>query len=195
MAAGPPLPEGAPRPVSVVQVEAPPEPAPEQPPQPQQAQQQQQQPAPATTPGDEQQPALPPPEQPALPAPVVRSFASTEAQTESLQLLAASECELRDARRRERRMHRQRRRAIQRANGAAAAAAAAAAAVSAPPGALPPPSYQVPGACGVAGQPPGIPGLGPVGGFLHPPPPHLGLRGLSLGLPFPVPASVSAFGR
>ncbi|XP_023245567.1 uncharacterized protein LOC106637153 [Copidosoma floridanum] len=164
----------------------------------------------------------------------VRSFASTEAQTElspSLLLVPSHQHhtdllseELRDARRRERRLRRHHRRALQRANGAAAAAAAAAA---------------VGGSCAVSGLPPTYPGLlgaaaagsvggagpacaglaggpvalhqptqggatgavplvgpaGPVGGFLHPPPPHLGLRGLSLGLPFPVPASVSAFGR
>ncbi|XP_058808682.1 uncharacterized protein LOC131674187 isoform X3 [Phymastichus coffea] len=135
-----------------------------------------------------------------------RSFASTEAQTEQLspQMLLGPQAlsshaellseELRDARRRERRMRRQHRRAMQRASGAAAAAAAAAA---------------VNGACAAAGVPPTYPGLlaaaghaavppsaaAAHSGFLHPPPAHLGLRGLSLGLPFPVPASVSAFGR
>jgi len=49
--------------------------------------------------------------------------------------------------------------------------------------------------CQTASTALGMPLVPPPRGFLHPPPPHLGLRGLSLGLPFPVPASVSAFGR
>ncbi|XP_003425266.2 uncharacterized protein LOC100679559 [Nasonia vitripennis] len=163
----------------------------------------------------------------------VRSYASTEAQTEQLSpsLLGCSGAqhqpshaellseELRDARRRERRMRRQHRRAIQRANGAAAAAAAAAAVNGACAAGLPPtyPGLMGPAAgalstcagaattlqpssalVNAAANAAGVPLVGPgptVGGFLHPPPPHLGLRGLSLGLPFPVPASVSAFGR
>jgi hypothetical protein len=153
------------------------------------------------------------------------SFASTEAQNDVVPHLLLPSCapqsshaellseELRDARRRERRMRRHHRRAIQRANGAAAAAAAAAVVNGACAGM--PPTY--PGLIGVGSGGPvgptcggaaatipqsgaggGLPlmGLGgPVGGFFHPPPPHLGLRGLSLGLPFPVPTSVSAFGR
>lgn len=122
-----------------------------------------------------------------------RSFISTEAQTEAVQASPASELDrdrdrdrdnegTRDDRRRERRVRRQHRRALRTCSV--------------------PPTYAG-GPCGA--QPgPGVP-LGPsVGGFLHPPPPHLGLRGLSglgglsglsLGLPFPVPTSVSAFGR
>ena len=118
-----------------------------------------------------------------------RSFASTEAQTEPAPQLMES-VDIRDARRRERRLRRHRR-AIQRSGG---------------PLLPPPPSGQAPtcvtqytGLPPPQPQPPGIPagiGLGPpLTGYLHPPPPHLGLRGLSLGLPFPVPASVSAFGR
>ncbi|XP_011494245.1 PREDICTED: uncharacterized protein LOC105359329 [Ceratosolen solmsi marchali] len=155
----------------------------------------------------------------------VRSFASTEAQTDvAPQLLQPPSApfsshaellseELRDARRRERRMRRHHRRAIQRVNGAAAAAAAAAV-VNGACASLPPtyPSLMGTASGGIAGPScgggtattpqngasNGLPLVGPggpVGGFLHPPPPHLGLRGLSLGLPFPVPASVTAFGR
>ena len=109
-----------------------------------------------------------------------RSFTSTEAQTEvgshQVSSLPVQESEdLRDARRRERRMRRQHRRALRTCSL--------------------PPTY--PGGPGCAGSTsvPGVSLVPPVGGFLHPPPPHLGLRGLSLGLPFPVPASVSAFGR
>lgn len=97
----------------------------------------------------------------------------------------SAEDQLRDARRRERRVRRHHRRAMRSCSM--------------------PPTYQgvvTSGACigSVAGANPiaghaGVPLVPPVGGFLHPPPPHLGLRGLSLGLPFPVPASVSAFGR
>ncbi|XP_012257061.2 uncharacterized protein LOC105686631 [Athalia rosae] len=93
--------------------------------------------------------------------------------------------ETRDARRRERRLRRQHRRAMRSCSV--------------------PPSYAG-GPCGVgpAVAPSGVPIVPPGGNFLHPPPPHLGLRGLgglgglsglSLGLPFPVPTSVSAFGR
>lgn len=108
-----------------------------------------------------------------------RSFTSTEAQTEvapQIVPLPVQEAEdIRDVRRRERRMRRQHRRALRTCSM--------------------PPTY--PGAPGCMGSTtaPGVPLVPPVGGFLHPPPPHLGLRGLSLGLPFPVPTSVSAFGR
>lgn len=106
-----------------------------------------------------------------------RCFASTEAQTESTPRVI--EEELRDARRRERRVRRHHRRAMRSCSM--------------------PPSYPGgPGCVNTAngiGTAPGMPLVQPVGGFLHPPPPHLGLRGLSLGLPFPVPTSVSAFGR
>ncbi|XP_011313134.1 uncharacterized protein [Fopius arisanus] len=106
-----------------------------------------------------------------------RCFASTEAQTENTPRLI--EDEIRDARRRERRVRRHHRRAMRSCSM--------------------PPSYPgVPGCVNAAagiGTAPGMPLVQPVGGFLHPPPPHLGLRGLSLGLPFPVPTSVSAFGR
>lgn len=230
------LSESAPRPVSFVRVEA--EPSIEN------NQQQQEQ----TIQPETSSPAAPssPPAEPTSPdssnavgnvqqqqQQPVRSFASTEAQTEQLSpsLLVCSGVqhqpshaellseELRDARRRERRMRRQHRRAIQRANGAAAAAAAAAAVNSACAAGLPPtyPGLMGPSAgalptcsgttttlqsssavLNAAVNAAGVPLVGPgptVGGFLHPPPPHLGLRGLSLGLPFPVPASVSAFGR
>ncbi|XP_011139089.1 uncharacterized protein LOC105182959 isoform X2 [Harpegnathos saltator] len=128
-----------------------------------------------------------------------RSFTSTEAQTElaldggisngtSATSAAGSRAEeissgdgVRDAmtRRRERRMRRQHRRALRSCT------------------AIPPTSYPATSACQTANSsPPGVLPLVPsIRGFLHPPPPHLGLRGLSLGLPFPVPASVSAFGR
>ncbi|XP_014296087.1 uncharacterized protein LOC130666254 [Microplitis mediator] len=115
-----------------------------------------------------------------------RCFASTEAQTD-MGLTPRVEGvnpsnggdDLRDARRRERRVRRHHRRAMRSCSM--------------------PPTY--PGGPGCVqtnagvGTAPGIPLVPSVGGFLHPPPPHLGLRGLSLGLPFPVPASVSAFGR
>ena len=137
----------------------------------------------------------------------MRSFASTEAQTEvpiAPRILEsashhhhhqhgapqheqhqANEQQLRDARRRERRVRRHHRRAMRSCS-------------------MPPtyPGVVSPGGCvgavggaGPVGGPAGMPLVPPVGGFLHPPPPHLGLRGLSLGLPFPVPGSVSAFGR
>ncbi|XP_011350689.1 uncharacterized protein LOC105287017 isoform X2 [Ooceraea biroi] len=110
-----------------------------------------------------------------------RSFTSTEAQTEGLALHGGppSQTEevsdgMRDARRRERRIRRQHRRALRSCSI--------------------PPTYPAaaPG-CQAASTAPGVPLVPPARGFLHPPPPHLGLRGLSLGLPFPVPASV--FGR
>lgn len=115
---------------------------------------------------------------------VSRSFILTEVQTESSQAPGGSgpgeigrgdNEETRDARRRERRMRRQHRRAMRSCSM--------------------PPTYAGGPCVGQTGAP-GVP-LVPsaVGGFLHPPPPHLGLRGLSLGLPFPVPTSVSAFGR
>lgn len=113
---------------------------------------------------------------------IQRCFASTEAQTEnpirtSDYDICPSNDELRDARRRERRVRRHHRRAMRSCSM--------------------PPSYPGGPGCiaaavnGVGGAP-GMPLVSPVGGFLHPPPPHLGLRGLNLGLPFPVP---SAFGR
>lgn len=112
----------------------------------------------------------------------IRSFTSTEAQTE-LALhgsLTGQTGEisnsLQDTRRRERRIRRQHRRALRSCSI--------------------PPTY--PGAatsCQTSSNAPGVPLVPPARGFLHPPPPHLNLRGLSLGLPFPVPASVSAFGR
>ncbi|CAG5101259.1 Protein of unknown function [Cotesia congregata] len=114
----------------------------------------------------------------------VRCFASTEAQTD-MGLTSRVEginpgCDdLRDARRRERRVRRHHRRAMRSCSM--------------------PPTYPGGPGCVQAnagvGTAPGMPLVPPVGGYLHPPPPHLGLRGLSLGLPFPVPASVSAFGR
>ena len=108
-----------------------------------------------------------------------RSFTSTEAQTEvgpEIAPLPVQEAEdVRDARRRERRMRRQHRRALRTCSM--------------------PPNYAGAPGCVGSTTAPGVPLVPPVGGFLHPPPPHLGLRGLSLGLPFPVPASVSAFGR
>ncbi|XP_043261370.1 uncharacterized protein LOC122402554 isoform X1 [Colletes gigas] len=108
-----------------------------------------------------------------------RSFTSTEAQTElALQsgLEALEELDgIRGARRRERRMRRQHRRALRSCSL--------------------PPSYPGTSPGCQPSTAPGIPLVTPPGGFLHPPPPHLGLRGLSLGLPFPVSTSVSAFGR
>lgn len=112
-----------------------------------------------------------------------RSFASTEAQTEQLTLgdrpSAVQEVPdgggIRDARRRERRIRRQHRRALRSCS-------------------VPPTFPPAPG-CQTSSTAPGVPLVPPARGFLHPPPPHLGLRGLSLGLPFPVPTSVSAFGR
>ncbi|XP_051173520.1 uncharacterized protein LOC127289570 [Leptopilina boulardi] len=112
-----------------------------------------------------------------------RSYTSTEAQTEvgpqigpQITSLPTQEAnEVRDARRWERRMRRQHRRALRSCSM--------------------PPTYPGDHGCVVSTTAPGVPLVPPVGGFLHPPPPHLGLRGLSLGLPFPVPASVSAFGR
>ncbi|XP_015511991.1 uncharacterized protein LOC124297936 [Neodiprion virginianus] len=122
-----------------------------------------------------------------------RSFISTEAQTDAAGSQGPNasgnraeidraenneDDETRDARRRERRMRRQHRRALRTCSV--------------------PPNYAG-GPC--AAGAPGVPLVPSVGGFLHPPPPHLGLRGLSglgglsLGLPFPVPTSVSAFGR
>lgn len=115
-----------------------------------------------------------------------RCFASTEAQTDnSIRTNDYGICqntnndEIRDARRRERRVRRHHRRAMRSCSM--------------------PPSYPggpgcINGVNNIVGSP-GMPLVSPVGGYLHPPPPHLGLRGLSLGLPFPVPASVSAFGR
>ncbi|XP_032669056.1 uncharacterized protein LOC116843096 [Odontomachus brunneus] len=79
------------------------------------------------------------------------------------------------ARRRERRMRRQHRRALRSCTV--------------------PPAYPTSGCQTASSTAPGVPLVPSARGFLHPPPPHLGLRGLSLGLPFPVPASVSAFGR
>ncbi|XP_012271958.1 uncharacterized protein LOC105695184 [Orussus abietinus] len=103
-----------------------------------------------------------------------RSFASAEAQTEAPTTPPTVDPEeARTARRRDRRPRRHHRRALRSCSV--------------------PPTY-FGGAC-VGGGAPAVPLVPPVGGFLHPPPPHLGLRGLSLGLPFPVPASVSAFGR
>ncbi|XP_014472458.1 PREDICTED: uncharacterized protein LOC106743281 [Dinoponera quadriceps] len=121
----------------------------------------------------------------------VRSFISTEAQTElaldetagggSAAVSGRAEEAFSDgvrdamARRRERRMRRQHRRALRSCTV--------------------PPTYRT-SSCQTAATAPGVPLVPPSArGFLHPPPPHLGLRGLSLGLPFPVPASVSAFGR
>ncbi|XP_015588697.1 uncharacterized protein LOC107264685 [Cephus cinctus] len=106
-----------------------------------------------------------------------RSYASTEAQTEAspqMSVEVPEAEELRDARRRERRIRRHHRRALRTSSV--------------------PPNYPG-GPCVTSSTAPGVPLVPPVTGFLHPPPPHLGLRGLSLGLPFPVPASVSAFGR
>lgn len=108
-----------------------------------------------------------------------RSFTSTEAQTE-LPIQNGPEAVedmdgVRGARRRERRMRRHPR-ALRSCSM--------------------PPTY--PGAspgCQASSTAPGVPLVAPPRGFLHPPPPHLGLRGLSLGLPFPVSTSVSAFGR
>ncbi|KMQ96202.1 hypothetical protein RF55_3526 [Lasius niger] len=113
-----------------------------------------------------------------------RSFTSTEAQTElALHGVPEAGCQseevpdgIRDARRRERRLRRQHRRALR--------------SCSIPttyPGSAP--------GCQTVSTALGVPLVPPARGFLHPPPPHLGLRGLSLGLPFPVSASVSAFGR
>lgn len=90
--------------------------------------------------------------------------------------------ESRGARRRERRMRRQHRRALRSCSLPPTYPGAANAAVAV-------------GACPASANAPGVPLVPPARGFLHPPPPHLGLRGLSLGLPFPVPTSVSAFGR
>lgn len=113
-----------------------------------------------------------------------RCFASTEAQTDMgltprVEGINPGCDDLRDARRRERRVRRHHRRAMRSCSM--------------------PPTYPGGPGCVQAnagvGTAPGMPLVPPVGGFLHPPPPHLGLRGLSLGLPFPVPASVSAFGR
>ncbi|KAF7408804.1 serine/threonine-protein kinase phg2 [Vespula maculifrons] len=117
----------------------------------------------------------------------VRSFTSTEAQTEvALQngpeVLEELASESRGARRRERRMRRQHRRALRSCSLPPTYPGAANAAVAV-------------GACPASANAPGVPLVPPARGFLHPPPPHLGLRGLSLGLPFPVPTSVSAFGR
>ncbi|XP_015189393.1 PREDICTED: uncharacterized protein LOC107073313 [Polistes dominula] len=117
----------------------------------------------------------------------VRSFTSTEAQTEvALQngpeVLEELASESRGARRRERRMRRQHRRALRSCSLPPTYPGAANAAVAV-------------GACPASATAPGVPLVPPTRGFLHPPPPHLGLRGLSLGLPFPVPTSVSAFGR
>ncbi|XP_043498660.1 serine/threonine-protein kinase phg2 [Polistes fuscatus] len=117
----------------------------------------------------------------------VRSFTSTEAQTEvALQngpeVLEEFASESRGARRRERRMRRQHRRALRSCSLPPTYPGAANAAVAV-------------GACPASATAPGVPLVPPTRGFLHPPPPHLGLRGLSLGLPFPVPTSVSAFGR
>ncbi|CAK9818871.1 hypothetical protein ANTQUA_LOCUS9949 [Anthophora quadrimaculata] len=110
-----------------------------------------------------------------------RSFTSTEAQTElPLQNGGPEALEeldgVRGARRRERRMRRQHRRALRSCSML--------------------PSYPgtSPG-CQASSTAPGVPLVTPTRGFFHPPPPHLGLRGLSLGLPFPVSTSVSAFGR
>lgn len=109
-----------------------------------------------------------------------RSFTSTEAQTE-LPLQGGSEAledfdGARGARRRERRMRRQHRRALRSCSM--------------------PPSYPGTSAgCQASSTAPGVPLVTPTRGFLHLPPPHLGLRGLSLGLPFPVSTSVSPFGR
>ncbi|KAK0168940.1 hypothetical protein PV327_002696 [Microctonus hyperodae] len=113
-----------------------------------------------------------------------RCFTSTEAQTDNgpRAIERINPCateDLRDARRRERRVRRHHRRAMRSCSM--------------------PPTYPGGPACvqntGGIGNTTGMPVVPSVGGFLHPPPPHLGLRGLSLGLPFPVPASVSAFGR
>ncbi|XP_011874306.1 PREDICTED: uncharacterized protein LOC105565596 [Vollenhovia emeryi] len=123
---------------------------------------------------------------------VARSFTSTEAQTElGLQSgapppppppppPAAGQTEevpsgIRDARRRERRIRRQHRRALRSCSIPTYPAATS--------------------GCQTASTALGVPLVPPARGFLHPPPPHLSLRGLNLGLPFPVPASVSAFGR
>lgn len=109
-----------------------------------------------------------------------RSFTSTEAQTE-LPLQSGSEAledlnGVRGARRRERRMRRQHRRALRSCSM--------------------PPSYPGTSAgCQASSTAPRVPLVTPTRGFLHLPPPHLGLRGLSLGLPFPVSTSVSPFGR
>lgn len=117
----------------------------------------------------------------------VRSFTSTEAQTEVAlsngpRVLEELSNESRDARRRERRIRRQHRRALRSWSVPPTHPAATNATVAI-------------GACSAAATAPGVPLVPPTRGFLHPPPPHLGLRGLSLGLPFPVPTSVSAFGR
>lgn len=110
----------------------------------------------------------------------VRSFASAEAQTDgdlSSRLASLQEAveDARDVRRRERRPRRHRR-PLRTCSV--------------------PPSYPAVPSCIASAAATGVPLVSPAaGGFLHPPPPHLGLRGLSLGLPFPVPASVSAFGR
>ncbi|KOX67544.1 hypothetical protein WN51_09164 [Melipona quadrifasciata] len=109
-----------------------------------------------------------------------RSFTSTEAQTE-LPLQSGPEAledldGVRSARRRERRLRRQHRRALRSCSM--------------------PPSYPGTSAgCQASSTAPGVPLVTPTRGFLHLPPPHLGLRSLSLGLPFPVSTSVSAFGR
>ncbi|KAJ8682479.1 hypothetical protein QAD02_018271 [Eretmocerus hayati] len=152
----------------------------------------------------------------------IRTFTSTEAQTELLPhpvigstlstggggcggtsgselLLPPGESSrvAAEANRCERRARRQHRRAIQRANDAAVAAAAAAAVNGACAAAIPP-TY---GGPLIATSPLGPPPHPPVSAasFLGQPPPphHLGLRGLSFGLPFPVPtaASVSGFTR
>lgn len=114
-----------------------------------------------------------------------RCFTSTEAQTDNgpRAIERINPCateDLRDARRRERRVRRHHRRAMRSCS-------------------MPPTYPGGPPACvqntGGIGNTTGMPVVPSVGGFLHPPPPHLGLRGLSLGLPFPVSASVSAFGR
>lgn len=122
----------------------------------------------------------------------IRFFTSTEAQTElaldgagdelATTTATAGRTEVisdgvRDAmaRRRERRVRRQHRRALRSCTV--------------------PPTYPTSGCQTASSTAPGVPLMPPNRGFLHPPPPHLGLRGLSLGLPFPVPASVSAFGR
>ncbi|XP_031829314.1 uncharacterized protein LOC116425554 [Nomia melanderi] len=107
-----------------------------------------------------------------------RSYTSTEAQTE-LALPSGPEA-LEDldgvlgARRRERRLRRQHRRALRSCSM--------------------PPSYPGTSPGCQASTAPGVPLVTPPRGFLHPPPPHLGPRGLSPGLLFPVSTSVSAFG-
>ncbi|XP_020286026.1 uncharacterized protein LOC109855815 isoform X2 [Pseudomyrmex gracilis] len=110
-----------------------------------------------------------------------RCFTSTEAQTElaidaNRSINQIEDVGIRDMRRRERRVRRQYRRALRSCS-----------LPSTYPGAVP--------GCQTASTALGVPLVPPPRGFLHPPPSHLGLRGLSLGLPFPVPTSVSAFGR